>query len=80
MLFVKSCAGVSVAMQRTREIVPAAISAVLLSACAGMPSFSPDGASSEAGAPMPAHAAAKSKRMRATTAQDILSEWGTFGL
>ncbi len=80
MLFVKSCAGVSVAMQRTREIVPAAISAVLLSACAGMPSFIPDGASSEAGAPMPAHAAAKSKRMRATTAQDILSEWGTFGL
>lgn len=52
--------------------------AALLSACSGTLPF----ASGEHGQAAPAEAgiAAKPKHLRATTARDILAEWGTFGV
>jgi soluble lytic murein transglycosylase-like protein len=95
MCIAKSCARTGATIQRKPDAVPAmhwpraaklfaAAASALLTACAGLPSFVPGNAGEEAGqqanAPAAPYVAAKSKRMRAMTARDILSEWGTFGL
>ena len=60
----------------------AAMAAALLSACAGLPSFAPGGASDETVPPASAvtQATSRPRHMRPMTAKDILAEWGTFGL
>lgn len=66
-------------MLRLGQAVACIIVAMLLGACSGALPFQSDGqaqpsAAATYGAP------GKSKHMRATTARDILAEWGTFGI
>lgn len=69
------------AMRRARNALAGALAAGLLGACAGqLPALSGSASGEPEKQAAGASAQAKPGRMRAATANDILAEWGTFGL
>lgn len=66
--------------QRALRATGCALAALLLNACSGALHFLPGEHEQQAASAYAGHAPAKPRHMRATTAKDILAEWGTFGL
>ncbi len=67
-------------LRRALQVAACMVVAMLLSACAGTQPWQANEQAQPAAAPANGGAALKSKPMRATTARDILAEWGTFGI
>ena len=68
------------AVRQALQVAACLFAAMLLAACSGALPFQPAHPEQPAAAIVSNATPAKPKHMRATTARDILAEWGTFGI
>lgn len=67
-------------VRRVTQIILAIITAMLLNACSGTLPFQSDSHEPQTTMAINTGTPVKSKQVRATTARDIMAEWGTFGI